>query len=96
MAIVECRLDYVIGLFDEATDFSWASAKGSHAVLLCRMEQDEIKSWLETDKIGRVRRAYAQKHSSSQSNCQRGQDNIHLTKILLVYTTTKVFAITYP
>ena len=33
-------LDYVIDLLDDATDFSWGSAKASHAVLLCRMEQD--------------------------------------------------------
>ena len=44
MAIKEHMLDYVIDLLDDATDFSWGSAKASHAVLLCRMEQDEIKS----------------------------------------------------
>ena len=37
-------LDYLINLLEDATDFSWASAKASHAVLLCRMEQGEIKS----------------------------------------------------
>ena len=36
-------LDYVIDLLDDATDFSWASAKASHAVLLCCMEQGETK-----------------------------------------------------
>ena len=50
MAIKEHMLDYVIDLLDDATDFSWASAKASHAVLLCRMEQGEIKSWSETEK----------------------------------------------
>ena len=60
-------LDYVIDLLDDATDFSWASAKASHVELLCRMEQGEIKSWLETEKIDRVCRAHAQRHSSSSS-----------------------------
>ena len=50
MAVREHMLDYVIDLLDDATDFSWASAKASHAVLLCRMEQGGIKSWLETEK----------------------------------------------
>ena len=49
--IQEHMLDYVIDLLDDATDFSWASTKGSHAVFLCRMEQGEIGSWLETEKL---------------------------------------------
>ena len=65
MAVREHMLDYVIDLLDDATDFSWASAKASHAVLLCRMEQGEIKSWSETEKIERVRRAHVQRHSSA-------------------------------
>ena len=51
MAVREHMLDYVIDLLDDATDFSWASAKASHVVLLCLMEQGEIKSWSETEKI---------------------------------------------
>ena len=39
----ENMLDYLISLFDNANDFSWDAAKASHAVLLCRMEQGEIK-----------------------------------------------------
>ena len=65
-------LDYVIDLLDDATDFSWASAKASHAVLLCRLEQGEIKSWSETEKIDRVRRAYAQTHTTALKNAQKG------------------------
>ena len=34
----EHMLDYVTDLLDDGTDF-WSSAKASHAVLLCRMEQ---------------------------------------------------------
>ena len=39
----ENMLDYVINLLEDAQDFSWASAKPSHALLLYRMEQGEVK-----------------------------------------------------
>ena len=58
----EFMLDYLINLLEDANDFSWATAKASHAVLLCRMEQGEIKNWSEVDKIDRIRRAHAQRH----------------------------------
>ena len=70
----EQMLYYVIDLLDDATDFPWASPKASHAMLLCRMEQGVIKSWLETDKIDRVRRAHPQRHNSYQSSTERTQD----------------------
>ena len=38
-------LDYVIILLDDANDFSWSSAKASHRVLLCRIEQGEVAGW---------------------------------------------------
>ena len=74
MVIKEHMLDYVINLLDDATDFSWASAKASHAVLLCHMEQGEIAGWQETEKIDRVRRAHAQRHVVGQGNVQKPQD----------------------
>ena len=74
VAIREHMSDYVIDLLDDATDFSWASAKASNAALLCWMEQGEIKSWSETGKIDRVRLAHAQRHNISQNNFQKGQD----------------------
>ena len=43
--------DYLISLLDDSKDFSWRSAKESHAVLLWHMEQREIKDFTETDKI---------------------------------------------
>ena len=55
-------LEYLIALMNDANDFSWTSAKASHAVLLCRMEQGEIKYFSDTASIDRVRRANAQKH----------------------------------
>ena len=73
-------LDFVIDLLDDATDFSWALAKASHAVLLCRMEQGEIASWLETEKNDRVHQAHAQRHNTGQSSAQRAQDKHSSTK----------------
>ena len=40
----ENMLDY---LLEDAQDFFWASAKASHAVFLCRMEQEEVRKWNE-------------------------------------------------
>ena len=48
-------LDYLIALMD-ANDFSWDVARASHAVLLCRMEQGEVKNYCDTDKLDRIRR----------------------------------------
>ena len=67
-------LDYLISLLDDSNNFSWSSAKASHAVLLCRMEQGEIKDFTKTDKIYRVRRARAHRHTSSN------QDSKHALK----------------
>ena len=47
-------------LMEDAQDFGWASAKGAHAVLLCRMEEGKV-NWAKTEKIDRIRRAHAQK-----------------------------------
>ena len=86
IAVREHMLDFVIDLLDDATDFSWASAKASHAVLLCRMEQGKIKNWSETEKIDRVHRAHAQRHGTAQSAVQKSQDKPSSGKV-----TTCVF-----
>ena len=62
---------------DDANDFSWDAAKASHAVLLCRMEQGEVKNYTQTDKIERIRWANAQRYITQQ---------LHLYKILLPKT----------
>ena len=66
-------LDYLIALLDDSNDFSWQAAKASHAVLLCRMEQGEIASWAETEKIDRIRRANAQRHTPASLSNTGGQ-----------------------
>ena len=55
--IQNSMLDYLIALFDDANDFSWDVAKASHAILLCRMEQDEIKNYTQVKKTDRIRKA---------------------------------------
>ena len=64
----EHMIDYMIALMDDANDFSWSSAKSSHAVLLCRMEQGEISDFSDTPAIERVRRANAQRHMPNIQN----------------------------
>ena len=58
-------LEYISDLMDDAQDFGWNSAKASHAVLLCRMEESKV-SWQETTKIDRIRRTHTQRQTSSQ------------------------------
>ena len=65
-------LDYLSELVEDAQDFGWTSAKGAHAVLLCRMEEGKVY-WAMTEKIDQIRRAHAQKvvnSSSKKSNSE--------------------------
>ena len=47
-------LDYLIALMEDANDFSWDAARASNAVILCRMEQGEVKNYKETEKLDRI------------------------------------------
>ena len=58
----EATLDYLIALLDDSNDFSWSAAKARHAEFLCRMEQDEVSDYTQTNLVDRVRRAHAQRH----------------------------------
>ena len=60
----EHMLQYLGDIMEDASDFSWQSAKASHAVLLCEMERGKV-TWTDTTRIDRVRRAYAQKHHNN-------------------------------
>ena len=64
-------LDYLISLLVDSNDFSWSSAKASHAVLQCCMEQGEIKDFTETDKIDSVRRAHVQRHTFGDQDASK-------------------------
>ena len=55
-------LDYLIALLDDSNDFSWQAAKANHAVLLFRIEQREVTSWLDMEKIDWIRWTNAQRH----------------------------------
>ena len=68
----DAMLDYLISLLDDSNDFSWSSAKACHAVLLCRMEQGEIKDYTQIDLIDRIRRAHCSTSYSCYSKfCQK-------------------------
>ena len=80
----EHMLDYLIQLLEDANDFSWDAAKASHAVLLCRMEQGDVKNYMQVDKIDRIRRANAQRHvvnsnSNVTQNAKMYQKNMKVT-----------------
>ena len=60
----DSMLDYLGNLMEDASDFSWESAKAAHAIVLTNMEADRLR-WTETEKLDRIRRAHAQRHTSS-------------------------------
>ena len=79
----EHMLDYLIALMEDANDFSWDAARASHAVLLCRMEQGEVKGYCETDKLDRIRRANAQRQVvTSPNEAQNYQKRSKTSRIL--------------
>ena len=62
---------YLSDLMEDATDFSWLSAKVAHAILLLPYSYVTwrgILHWGDTEKIDRIRRAHAKKHSYVNQN----------------------------
>ena len=47
-------------------DFGWPSARGAHALILCRMEEGKV-NWLMSEKLDRLRRAHAKKIVTNSS-----------------------------
>ena len=81
--VSEHMLDYLIALIEDANDFSWDAARASHAVLLCRMEQGEVKGYGETEKLDRICRASAQRHvTTSPNEAQNSQKKFKSAKVL--------------
>ena len=68
-------LEYLISIMDNVNNFAWTSAKASHAVLLCCMEQVEVKDYSDTLGTDRIRRANAQKHVPNTQSVMSGQSN---------------------
>ena len=58
--VKNAMLEYLSEIMEDANDFSWQSAKASHAVLLCRMEEGKVQ-WHETHKLDQIRRSHAQR-----------------------------------
>ena len=75
----EHMLDYLIQLLEDANDFSWDAAKASHAVLLCRMEQRDIKNYMQVEKMDRIRPANAQIHVVGSSSIQNSKSQAQKT-----------------
>ena len=73
--------EYLADLMEDAHDFSWASAKGSHAMLLCKMEEGKLQ-WSDTLKIDRIRRAHAQRftHQNHAQACSKRLSGISFKK----------------
>ena len=57
----DLMLHYLDSLMEDASDFSWDSAKAAHAILLTNMEADRV-TWLETKKIDWLHRGHLQRH----------------------------------
>ena len=75
-------IDYLIALMEDAHDFSWDAVRASHAVLLCRMEQGEVKNYTETEKLDRIRRANAQRHVNTSTVEAQNSQKKFKTKVL--------------
>ena len=73
--IKNSMLDYLISLFDDANDFSWDAAKASQAVLLCRMEQGEIKSYTEVEKNRQRQESKCTRTQISYCKCSTFKEN---------------------
>ena len=76
LEVKNAMLEYLGEIMEDAQDFTWQSAKASHTVLLCRMEEGKV-DWLETAKIDRIRRAHAQRgvHITNQKVSSKQQRN---------------------
>ena len=83
MKIREFMLDYLINFWKIQMIFSWASAKASHAVLLCCMEQGGVKSWSKVKKIDCIHRVHAQRQVSV--NNDQGQNLLIKVEIVGKY-----------
>ena len=90
-------LDYLIALMDDANDFSWTSAKASNAVLLCQMEQGEVKDFLISLPLAgsgeQMLKNMYQIHSRLLQECQMQTKNLQkLQNQCLAHISAKVLA----
>ena len=91
--VKEHKLDYLIALMEDVNDFFWDAAWASHAVLLCMMEQGEVKGYSETDKLDRIRRANVQRHVvTSPNEAQNSHKRSKLIRFSLASTSIRAHA----
>ena len=85
VATKKAMLEYMSELMEDAQDFGWASAKGAHAVLLCRMEEGKV-NWKMTERIDRIRRAHAQKIVNNPAKKSNSDTPVNSTRIKNAHT----------
>ena len=67
-------LEYMTNIMEDAQDFGWATAKGAHALILCRMEEGKV-DWLSFEKLDRLRRAHSQKIVTNTASNSQASEN---------------------
>ena len=72
-------LQYLIDIMADANDFLWQNAKAAHAVLLCDMERGAV-TWDNSDKIDRIRRAHAQRHTQNSKSWAKTSEQGNMKK----------------
>ena len=72
-------LQYLTDIMSDATDFLWQNAKAAHAVLLCDMERGAV-TWDNSDKIDRIRRMHAQRHTQNSKSCAKTSEQGSMKK----------------
>ena len=68
--------EYLIELMQDATDNTWAAAKGDHVILMHRMQYG-VLNWGHIKKIQNIRKTYARAivHSGSDNQTKRHTGN---------------------
>ena len=68
--VLFAMLEYLTDIMEDVHDFSWVSAKGAHALILCRMEEGKV-NFLMSYKLDLIRRAHAQKIVNGQTGSSK-------------------------
>ena len=76
-------LQYLTDIMADATDFSWQNAKAAHAVLLCDLERGAV-TWDNSDKIDRIRRVHAQRHSQNSKPWAKTSEQANMKKTMVL------------
>ena len=83
-------LDYMSNIMEDSHDFGWQAARASHAILLCKMEENKI-DWHETNNIDHVRRVHAQKNTCHQKSDHEANGITYLHVCQNCFTQGKSF-----